>query len=95
VSGALSASRSFSKEDLEEILARDLLYRYGPLLGQDELWRALGYMSLDGLRQAQARGTVPVHVFSLERRRGKFALSRNVAHWLASQFLAPDQAVPT
>lgn len=55
MSGALSASRSFSKEDLEEILARDLLYRYGPLLGQEELWRALGYMSLDGLRQAGPR----------------------------------------
>lgn len=95
MNGAPAAGRSFSQEDLEEILAKDLLYRYGPLLGQDELWRALGYMSLDGLRQAQARGTVPVHVFSLEKRRGKFALSRDVARWLASQFLAAGRALPT
>lgn len=92
---ALSSSRPFSRDDLEDILARDMTCRYGPLIPQDELWRALGYRSLDGLRQAQARGTLPVHVFSLSNRQGRFALCRDVAKWLATQFLAtPDQSPP-
>lgn len=72
---------------LEDILARDLLHTYGPLIGQEDLWRALGYASLDGFRQAQLRGTLPVRVFTVENRRGKFALAREVARWLAQQFL--------
>lgn len=80
---------------LEDILARDLLHRYGPLLSQDDLWRALGYASLDGFRQAQLRGTVPVHVFALENRRGKFALARDVAQWLTQQFLLSGGDAPS
>ncbi|QNN76831.1 hypothetical protein IAE60_12875 [Pseudoxanthomonas mexicana] len=73
-------------EALEDLLTRDLLRTYGPLIGQEELWRALGYSSLDAFRQAQLRGTVPVRVFAVENRRGKFALAQDVANWLAHQY---------
>jgi hypothetical protein len=70
---------------LAELLEHDLLTRYhAPLLGGDDLRSALGYPSVEALRQAISRGTVPVPVFSVEHRRGKFALTKDVAAWLAA-----------
>lgn len=60
-----------------------LLQRYGPVVGQDELRQALGYSSQDAFRQALARGRLPVPVFSIAGRRGKYALSKDIALWLA------------
>ncbi len=69
---------------LADLLERDLLTRYGsPLIGGEELRTALGYPSTEALRQALARGTVPVPVFAVPHRRGKFALVKDVAGWLA------------
>ena len=70
---------------MAELLERDLLARYNaPLLGGDDLRSALGYPSAEALRQAISRGTVPVPVFAVEHRRGKFALVKDVAAWLAT-----------
>ncbi len=46
---------------------------------------ALGYPSKESFRQAFVRKTTPIPVFTIERRRGKFALTKDVAAWLASQ----------
>lgn len=54
-----------------------------PVLGGDDLQAALGYPSREAFRQALFRDAVPVPVFSLPRRRGKFALVKDVASWLA------------
>jgi hypothetical protein len=70
---------------LAQELEKDLLNLYGPILTGDSLRKALGYRSMDALRQAVARKTVPVLIFSLENRRGKFALAKDVATWLATQ----------
>lgn len=75
----MTTSSSFA-----DLLERDLLARYGsPLLGGDDLRSVLGYPSVEALRQAICRGTVPVPVFAVEHRRGKFALTKDVAAWLA------------
>lgn len=74
-----------NESDLEKALEADLLREYGPLLTGNSLRKALGYPSLEALRQAVARDKVPVPVFSLPNRRGKFALSKDVATWLADQ----------
>ena len=68
---------------LASALERDLLHRYGPLIGHDDLRQALGYMSMDAFRQALSRDQMPVPVFAVPHRRGKYALSKDVAHWLA------------
>lgn len=68
---------------LTEALERDLLTRYGPILGQEDLRQALGYPSLEAFRQGLARRQLPVPVFTLPNRRGKFALTKEVAAWLA------------
>lgn len=71
--------------DVAELVRRDLLQRYGPMIGDDDLRAALGYKSMDAFRQALARKTVPVPVFSLENRRGKFALAQDIAVWLSAR----------
>ncbi|MCG7928113.1 MAG: pyocin activator PrtN family protein [Candidatus Thiodiazotropha taylori] len=71
--------------DLEKVLEADLLREYGPLLTGRALCKALGYPSLEALRQAVARDKVPVPIFPLPNRRGKFALAKDVAAWLADQ----------
>ena len=66
-------------------LERDLLDKYGPLMASDDLRGALGYPTMEAFRQALSRRTVPIPVFPLEKRRGKYALTKDVAAWLAMQ----------
>ena len=78
--------------------AKDTLARlsevYGPVMGGVQLRQALGFSSAAAMRQAALRGQVGVRLFSLRNRRGKFALTHEVATWLAScmQFDAPSEA---
>jgi hypothetical protein len=69
---------------LAVVLERDLLSHYGPMIGQDELRQVLGYATMDAFRQALSRRQLPVPVFALPNRRGKYALAKDVAIWLAS-----------
>lgn len=71
--------------DIALALARDLNDRHGPLIANEALSAALGYPSMDAFRQALVRRTVPVPVFTLENRRGKYALVKDVADWLAEK----------
>lgn len=71
--------------ELIAALERDLLEKYGPLITNEDLRAALGYPTMESFRQALSRKTVPVPVFSLEKRRGKYALTKDVAAWLAMQ----------
>ena len=66
-------------------IEKELFDRYGPLMTDDVLRIALGYKSTEAFRQALTRKTVPVPVFSIPNRRGKYALVRDVATWLANQ----------
>ena len=72
-----------TKQDLAAALERQLLQIHGPMISGDALRIALGYQSSDAFRQALTRKTVPVPVFALANRRGKYALVRDVAVWLA------------
>ena len=79
---------------LEQALTQDLTARYGHLVSGDDLRRTLGYKSSDAFRQAIARKTLPVTVFSIPHRRGKFALSSEIARWLAVQHEAARRTEP-
>lgn len=71
-------------ESLADRVESQLMQLYGsPVLTGEELKAALGYKSLDALRQAIARDTVPVPLFKMEHRRGKYALVRDIARYLA------------
>ncbi|WP_156501756.1 hypothetical protein [Alteromonas stellipolaris] len=70
---------------LREQIAASLNAEYGPMIGGKNLCKVLGYNSSGAFRQALYKKTVPVEVFAIENRRGKFALSVDIAHWLAEQ----------
>lgn len=70
-----------SAEALEASLTRTL----GALVGGASLTRSLGYPTQAAFRKALARNRVPIRVFSIEGRRGRFALVRDLAAWLHAQ----------
>jgi hypothetical protein len=80
-----SAESFDAQSTLEAQLCESLLRLHGPMISGDDLRITLGYPSKDAFRQAFVRKTVPVPVFDIEHRRGKFALTQDVAAWLAAQ----------
>lgn len=72
-------------ERLAEDLEHKLIREYGICLSGEALSRALGYRSVGTLRQAIKYRTVPVPLFPIKNRRGKYALAGDVARWLAGQ----------
>lgn len=82
MNGTSDAINDISSLDaIEERLTRSL----GAVVGGAALSRALGYPSQGAFRQAVARDRVPVRVFELEGRRGRFALTADIARWLWTQ----------
>ncbi len=71
--------------NLTNAIERDLMDRHGPLIADEALRAALGYSSMGAFRQALSRGRLPIPVFSMPQRRGKFALVKDVAAWLVEQ----------
>lgn len=69
--------------ELRAALFSELTRRHGVLLGGVDLAMALGHRSAASLRQARRRGHVAVALFTLPKRKGHFALSSEVADWLA------------
>lgn len=74
------ASISMQTENFEEILMKE----YGPLMGGEDLRRALGYRTWSAFARAVRMGGLGVAVFEIAGRRGKFAFTRDVAKWLQS-----------
>jgi hypothetical protein len=66
-------------------LEQQLVERYGVLISNEALCHVLGYPSMSAFRQALKRRTVGVPVFGVPNRRGKFALTKDIADWLAVQ----------
>jgi hypothetical protein len=82
---AMNTGSTTALPELARALEQELFAVHGPMMWGKALTAALGYPTSGAFRQAVARNTVPVTVFSIERRRGKFALSTDVALWLATQ----------
>jgi len=80
---AMSAIEQSEVDRLKDELRREMDASRGPLLGGIALARALGLESLAALRQARRRGRITINLFSLPQRRGYFALTADVAEWLA------------
>jgi hypothetical protein len=81
-----------SLSDLTAELEKDLTDRHGPMLPSRVLWKVLGYSSPAAWRQSISRRTVPIPIFQLEGRSGYFALSRDVARWMAEQRMKAAEA---
>ena len=79
------AEKELLIDELAKALESDLMGKHGPTMTGEDLLRALGYTSKDGLRQSVVKKTVPVPLFNMEHRRGKFSLVKEVARYLAEQ----------
>lgn len=77
-------------EDFEVSLTRAL----GAVVGGGDLSRALGYRTQAAFRQALARDRLPVRVFEIEGRRGRFARTGDIARWLWGQGVTSLPATP-
>lgn len=83
--------KNIELELLEQQLESKLIELHGSvLLSGDALYSSLGYKSSDAFRQAQVRNSVPVRIFAIKHRRGKFALASDVARWLAKQIIKKE-----
>lgn len=72
--------------EFAEALEKDMLVLYkSPIISNETLQVALGYSSLDALRQAIRKHRVGVPVFNIENRNGKYALVKDVARYLAEK----------
>lgn len=60
-----------------------MLREYGPLMGGEDLRRALGYRTWSAFARAVRAEALLVKVFEIPGRRGRFALTQDVADWLA------------
>jgi hypothetical protein len=72
-------------EPMTRLLEHELSSQHGPLMTGEHLWVALGYPSKEAFRQAVVRKKTPIPIFGIEKRRGRFALTKDVAAWLAAQ----------
>lgn len=80
------------EQALRPDLARALMERFGPLMGGADLRRALGFRSDVTFHRAARLGQLPVKVFKIEGRRGKYALTTEVAQWLCR--ISTDRPLP-
>jgi hypothetical protein len=60
----------------------ELIKVHGYLMGGPDLWRALGFRSATAFRRAVQIGAIQVRLFTLPKRRGWFALAKDVGTWL-------------
>ncbi|KZN60873.1 hypothetical protein [Pseudoalteromonas luteoviolacea] len=66
------------KPDFEKILVA----KYGVLIPLSEVWRVLGYPSHNAYRKAIQKKELPIPVFQIDNRKGRFAFSIDVANWM-------------
>jgi hypothetical protein len=75
---------SESKDEYQKQLESDLISRYGVVISGDALFKLLGFPSKAAFRQGIVKGQIHVPIFSLENRRGKHALAKDIAEWLTT-----------
>jgi len=59
-----------------------LLKAHGWMLSASTTAKLLGFASTDALRLARSRGRLPIQMFTVDGRRGWFAMAEDVARWL-------------
>lgn len=80
----MTAMNKLRQQNLANELEEKLTKTYGPTMSNDDLRKVLGFNSMAAFRQALVRNQVPVPVFTIENRHGKFALTKDIAEWLSA-----------
>lgn len=76
-------SDEFELRTLKRELERRLTVENGSLMTGQALRRELGFNSRGAFERARTNGRIGVKIFTLYGRRGKFAMTRDVADFLA------------
>lgn len=76
--------------DLIDRLHRSLVERYGQIVGGADLAGLLGFRSADTLRKAISSNSLTLKTFVIPGRKGRFALTADVADWLITLRDGPD-----
>ena len=66
-------------------LSAQMIEKYGPTMGGEDLYAALGFKTYSSFYRSQQLGELGVHVFKLSGRRGWFAFTNEVVNWLEEQ----------
>jgi hypothetical protein len=66
-------------------LLNHMMSRFGPTLGGQDLYSALGFKTYGAFHRRRQLSEVGVHIFKLPGRRGWFARTDEVARWLEEQ----------
>lgn len=66
----------------QNIYTLKLIERHGELMGARVLSEAIGYPSLAAMNMAIKRGKLNIKTFEIEGRKGRYALTVDVANWL-------------
>lgn len=64
-------------------IEKELIDKYGGVIGNADLRHELGYKSYSSFNRAVRMGLLAVKVFEIKNRRGKFALTTDIANWLS------------
>jgi len=78
------ARESMGEMELAASIENSLTSIYGPMLTGSDLVKVLAFPSAAAFRKAKSRNTLPISVYSLPNRKGTFALTKDVANWLAN-----------
>lgn len=90
--------QKLDKNTIKQQLINDLTERHGELVGGKQLSKVLGFPSLSAMKRAIERETLSIPTFFVEGRKGKFALTTDIADWLAECRVnsgSPAQEIPT
>lgn len=69
----------YMNEQFYAKLLDDLSNRHGQVIGGETLSKVLGFSSIAAMKQALKRGTLSIPTFFIKGRRGRFALTTDVA----------------
>lgn len=71
-------------QTLDEQIRTDLSKRYGEVIGGRNLRLVLGYASMAAFTQAVRNRKIDLTTFFISGRKGRFALTSEVASWIAT-----------
>jgi hypothetical protein len=73
---------SLEQSQLRTELCRELIGKYGELVGGTDLAKVLGYRTQDAFRRAASSGVLTLKTFNVPGRHGRHAMTRDAVDWL-------------
>ncbi len=73
-----------TKSEFRDYIEEKLISEHGILISGEALAKVLGFNSKAAFRKGVERGTVEIPIMTFKNRRGKFAVSSDVAEWITN-----------